>query len=382
VRRVAIFGSTGSVGRNALEVIEALPEALEVAVLGAARSVEDLARQAVKTRPAAIVVADPARASDLRAALPAELRSRVLAGEDGLREAASRYDVDVVLNAITGAAGLPVSLAAVGAGKMLALANKESMVAAGALLVAEAKRTGAAIVPVDSEHSALFQALKSGSAHEVRELILTASGGPFLRRPKEAFPSITKAEALAHPTWRMGPKISIDSATLMNKALEVVEARFLFDTPADAIRVVIHPQSIIHSMVAFRDGSVIAQMGLPDMRVPIQYALSYGERLPSSRPAFDAKAFSGLTFEEPDLDRFPGLELGFRAARAGGLAGAVLNAANERAVELFLREEIPFPEIVERVSETMADFRDPGEVSLEAVLQADRWAREEVGSTW
>jgi 1-deoxy-D-xylulose-5-phosphate reductoisomerase len=180
----------------------------------------------------------------------------------------------------------------------------------------------------------------------------------------------------------MGPKISVDSATLMNKALEVVEARFLFDTPAEAIRVVIHPQSIVHSMVAFRDGSVVAQMGLPDMRLPIQYALSYGERLHSDRTGFDPAAFSGLTFEEPDLERFPGLELGFRAARQGGLAGAVLNAANERAVELFLRDEIPFPEIVERVSEKMAEFRDPGDVSLGAVLQADRWAREEVGSTW
>jgi 1-deoxy-D-xylulose-5-phosphate reductoisomerase len=222
--------------------------------------------------------------------------------------------------------------------------------------------------------------MKAGRQHEVREMILTASGGPFRGRSKESFATVTKAEALNHPTWRMGPKISVDSATLMNKALEVVEARWLFDAPADSIRVVIHPQSIVHSMIVFRDGSVIAQMGPPDMRLPIQYALSYPDRLSSDLPAFDPRTFSGLTFEEPDLDRFPSLGLGFRAAREGGLLGSVLNAANERAVELFLQDEITFPEIYERVNEAMSDFRDPGEVTIEAILEADRWAREEVGS--
>jgi 1-deoxy-D-xylulose-5-phosphate reductoisomerase len=380
VRRVGIFGSTGSVGQNALRVVEALPEAFEVAVLAASRSVAELAAQAVRFRPAVVAIAVPALEAELKAALPPGLRERVVSGPEGLAEAAGRRDVDVVLNAITGAAGLPVSLAATAAGKRLALANKESMVAAGALLVSQAARTGAEIVPVDSEHSALHQALKSGRAHEVRELVLTASGGPFRSRSRESLASVTRAEALAHPTWRMGPKISVDSATLMNKALEVVEARWLFDTPAEKIRVVIHPQSIVHSMVVFRDGSVVAQMGPPDMRLPIQYALSYPDRLFSDRPAFDAKSFNGLTFEEPDLDRFPSLELGFRAAKSGGLLGTVLNAANERAVELFLAGEIAFPEIFERVSDTMADFRDGGEVTLESIAEADRWAREEVGS--
>lgn len=380
MRRVAIFGSTGSVGQNAIRVVEALPQAFKVSVLAAWRSSADVAQQAARLNPAMVVLAEAGRQSELRAALPSSYRGEVGSGLSALIDAATRPDVDVVLNAITGAAGLPVSLAAVSAGKMLALANKESMVAAGALLVAEAARTGAVIVPVDSEHSALHQALKAGSPQEVRELILTASGGPFRSRPKASFPAITKAEALNHPTWRMGPKISVDSATLMNKALEVVEARWLFDTPAGSIRVVIHPQSIVHSMVAFRDGSVIAQMGLPDMRVPIQYALSYPERLASDHPAFDPAAFSGLTFEQPDFDRFPSLELGFRAARNDGLLGSVLNAANERAVELFLQDEISFPEIFERVSEAMGDFRDNGEMTLDAIRDADRWAREEVGS--
>jgi 1-deoxy-D-xylulose-5-phosphate reductoisomerase len=380
VRRVAIFGSTGSVGRNAVRVVEALPQAFEVTVLAAFRSSADLAGQAARLRPRAVVLAEAGREAELSAALPAGFRGDVSAGIDAMVAAARRPDVDVVLNAITGAAGLPVSLAALSAGKMLALANKESMVAAGPLLVAEAARTGAVIVPVDSEHSALHQALRAGRREEVREMVLTASGGPFRGRPKSSFAEITKAEALNHPTWRMGPKISIDSATLMNKALEVVEARWLFDTPAESIRVVIHPQSIVHSMVVFRDGSVIAQMGPPDMRVPIQYALAYPDRLPSDLPAFDPRTFSGLTFEEPDFDRFPSLALGFRAAREGGLLGAVLNAANERAVELFLQGEISFPEIFERVGEAMSEFRDPGTLTLEAVLEADRWAREEVGS--
>jgi 1-deoxy-D-xylulose-5-phosphate reductoisomerase len=380
VRRVAIFGSTGSVGQNAVRVVEALPQAFEVTVLSAFRSSTELAKQAERLNPRTVVLAESGRAADLRAALPRSFRGEVGGGPEALVEAARRPDVDVVLNAITGAAGLPVSLAAVKAGKVLALANKESMVAAGALLVSEAARSGAVIVPVDSEHGALHQASRAGRPHEVKEMILTASGGPLRSLPKEAFPSVTKAQALNHPTWRMGPKISIDSATLMNKALEVVEARWLFDVPADAIRVVIHPQSIVHSMVVFRDGSVMAQMGPPDMRLPIQYALTYPDRLPSDLPAFDPRTFSGLTFEEPDHDRFPSLELGFRAARAGGLLGAVLNAANERAVELFLQDEITFPEIFERVSEAMAEFRDPGELTIDAILEADRWAREEVGS--
>jgi 1-deoxy-D-xylulose-5-phosphate reductoisomerase len=380
VRRVAIFGSTGSIGQNAVRVVEALPKAFEVTVLAAFRSSAELAKQAARLGPRCVVLGAAGPPSELESLLPPGFRGEIGTGPAALVEAARRPDVDVVLNAITGAAGLPVSLAAVSAGKILALANKESMVAAGPILVAEAARTGAMIVPVDSEHSALHQALRAGRHEEVRELILTASGGPFRTRPGGTFREITKAEALNHPTWRMGPKISIDSATLMNKALEVVEARWLFDFTAESIRVVIHPQSIVHSMVVFRDGSVIAQMGPPDMRIPIQYALSYPDRMPSEVGAFDPKTFSGLTFEEPDVARFPSLGLGFRAARAGGVLGAVLNAANERAVDRFLQGEISFPEIFERVNDAVSAFRDSGAPTLERVLEADRWAREEVGS--
>ncbi|HYC78614.1 MAG TPA: 1-deoxy-D-xylulose-5-phosphate reductoisomerase [Planctomycetota bacterium] len=379
-RRLALFGSTGSIGKNALRVVDDLAGVFEVAVLAAWRSVDALAEQAARLRPAVVAVGDPRLEDDLRRALPRDFRGDVRSGPAALAELALRDDVDCVLNAVTGAAGLPVTLAAVRAGKRLALANKESLVAAGPLVMAEAARSGAEIVPVDSEHSALFQALQAGRRDEVKKLILTGSGGPFRTRPRETFASVTRDEALKHPTWTMGPKITVDSATLMNKALEIVEARWLFDAPADQIDVVIHPQSIVHSMVLFQDGSVVAQMSRPDMRTAIQYALTWPRRLPSPLETYSVPAFANLTFEEPDVRKFPSLRFGRRAAVEGGLAGAVLNAANEKAVELFLEGRIAFPEIFERVERTLDRTPSGVATSLDDVLAADAWARAEAAA--
>lgn len=378
MQKVGIFGSTGSVGRQALDVVAAHPQHLRVSVLAAGSRFEELAAQARRFQAPAVAIADPDQELPLRRALGPGYPGQVLAGPRGLEEAASLPDMDCVLAAVTGIRGLPVTLAAVRAGKRLALANKESLVAAGPLVLRMAAASGAELIPVDSEHSALFQALQAGKREEVHKLVLTGSGGPFRERPRETWSSVTIEEALRHPNWDMGPKITVDSATMMNKALEIVEARFLFDIPADAIQVVIHPQSIVHSMVLFRDGSVIAQMGLPDMRHPIQYALTYPERLPVEQPVFEPAAFDGLHFERPDLESFPSIRLGFEAARRGGTAGAVLNAANESAVALFLDGSIPFPTIFELVEDVVR--RSPGgeATGLQAVMEADRWAREEV----
>ena len=378
MQRIAIFGSTGSIGTQALEVVRTHRDRMRATVLAAGSSVEKLAEQAREFRPAAVVIGEPEREAKLKAEL-ADLSSiEILSGPDGLVEAARRSDVDVVLAAMIGARGLPVSLAALEGGKRLALANKESMVAAGPLMNACAKGNGAEILPVDSEHSALHQALAGGRLDEVEKLILTASGGPFRTRPRDTWNEITIDEALKHPTWNMGPKITIDSATMMNKALEIVEARFLFDIPAERIQVVVHPQSMVHSMVLYRDGSVMAQLGLPDMRVPIQYALTYPARLPGPDPVFDPARYDGLRFSEPDLDRFPSLRFGFEAAEKGGVFGAVLNAANEQAVALFLDGKITFVEIFSRVEEVLSRCPEDGSVpDLGQVLEADRWAREE-----
>ena len=378
MNRVGVFGSTGSVGRQALDVIAAHPEHLQATVIAAGSSVAALAEQARSFRPAAVVIGDASLAGDLRSALGPTFHGEVLAGPEALAAAATREDVDTVLAAVTGIKGLALTLAGVRAGKRLALANKESLVAAGPLVMETARSSGAKIIPVDSEHNALFQALASGREEEVASLILTASGGPFRRRPRETWEAITVEEALAHPTWDMGRKISIDSATMMNKALEIVEAHYLFDAPADRIQVVIHPQSVVHSMVLFRDGSVIAQMSPPDMRGPIQHALTWPERLPSGPQAFDPSLFTGLTFEEPDLERFPSLRLGFEAARRGGLHGTVLNAANEEAVALFLGGRIPFVAIFSLVETVFERCSGTELTSLDSVMDADRWAREEI----
>lgn len=376
MKRVALFGSTGSIGTQALEVIDAHRDRFAVSALAAGRCSEAFLAQVDAWNPPLIALGIPEEARAFEAARP-NLKGRVHAGAEGLAAVAAAADVDIVLNGITGFAGLPVSLAAVDAGKRLALANKESLVTAGPLLMARAAASGADVIPVDSEHSAIFQCLRSGGAGEVERLILTASGGPFRTWDAARIAAAGVAEALNHPTWKMGPKISVDSATLMNKALEVVEARWIFDIPSDRIDVVVHPQSIVHSMVLFTDRSMIAQLGLPTMKVPIQYALTHPERAPASTATWDVAKFATLNFEEPRRDVFPALDLGMWAARDGGLLGTVLNAANESAVAAFLAGRLAFPDITRRVARTMERWRNDVPVTLDTVHAADAWAREE-----
>ena len=377
MRNVVVLGSTGSVGRSALDVIASFPDAFRVTGLSAFRSADLLVEQALQFRPARVTCIEDAargRVADLLDGNGID----VLGGTEGIDELVQAPETDVVLNSIVGMAGLQPALSALRAGKTLAVANKEPLVAAGPIMAREAAEHGATILPVDSEHSAIFQALRSGRADEVRRIILTASGGPFRTRPIDSFAGITLEEALQHPTWSMGPKITIDSATMMNKALEVIEAVSLFDVDIDRIKVVIHPQSIVHSMVEFHDGSVVAQMGRPDMRLPVLFALSWPDRLPWDGIQFDVADYATLTFEEPDPDRYPALDLGFRAAREGGIAGAVLNGANERAVEAFLDGKIPFTEIPRLCAHALDVHEKRESPSLDDVLAADRRARREV----
>ncbi len=377
MRRVAVLGSTGSVGRSALDVAAHL--GLPVTGLAARADWRALAEQAARFRPARAALADPAAADALQAALNGS-GTAVLRGPEGVLRIAAADDADVVLCAISGAACLGPVLDAAARGKTLALANKESMVMAGPILLEAARRSGARILPVDSEHSAIFQALQGGRREEVRRVFLTASGGPFARTPKEEFARITPEEALRHPTWTMGGKITIDSATMFNKALEIVEAKWLFGLEPSQIEVILHPQSIVHSMVEFVDGSVIAQMGVPDMRTPIQYAFTWPARAPGNVERLDLAAAGTLSFEAPDPEKFPSIRLGYRAAEAGGTMGAVLNAANEVAVELFVQRKIAFPRIFEIVRTVMDRHAVVPGPSLEDVLAADAWAREEARS--
>lgn len=369
---LSLLGSTGSVGRQALEVVAAEPERFEVTVLGAASSVDLLAAQAREFRPKAVVVADASKAKDLEGQVPPG--TEVLVGTEGLEQAARTGDV--VLNAVVGFAGLPVTLAALGAGKRLALANKESLIA-GAPVVQRARRTpGAEIVPVDSEHCALHQCLRAGRGpQEVSKLVLTASGGPFRGRAKADLQSVTVEEALAHPTWNMGPKITVDSSTLMNKGLEVIEAHELFDVGYDRIEVIIHPQSIVHSMVEFTDGAVVAQLSRPDMRLPIGYALGYPERLSRPYGAIDWATLRHLDFELPDREVFCCLQLAEQAGREGGLAPAWLNAGNEVAVAAFLDGRISWGSISAVVADTLDARDDAVARDSDDVVDADRKAR-------
>ncbi|MDR7523131.1 MAG: 1-deoxy-D-xylulose-5-phosphate reductoisomerase [Armatimonadota bacterium] len=371
--RLVVLGSTGSIGRAALEVAEGLGD-VEVMGLSARANVELLATQARRWRPRAVAILDPAAAARVQGDLPPGVR--LLVGADGLLALASMPEADVVLVALVGAAGLSPTLAALAAGHDVALANKEALVAGGALVTAARERSGARLLPVDSEHSAIFQCLAGQDRAAVRRLILTASGGPFLRRPLQDLRSATVEEALAHPTWNMGPKVTIDSATLMNKGLEIIEAHWLFGVAAAQIEVVIHPQSLVHSMVEFIDGSTIMQAGVPDMRGPIQYALTAPRRRPGPvRPLEWSRLH--LTFEQPDPERFPALALARRALELGGVAPAVLNAANEVAVVKFLQGTIRFPEIVETVAAVLERCEPRPADSLESVLDADAWARRE-----
>jgi 1-deoxy-D-xylulose-5-phosphate reductoisomerase len=375
MKALSILGSTGSIGRNALEIVRRFPDRFTVKALAARRSVTLLAEQIREFAPEAVALLDESAVRQLKPLLPAGGRTRVVCGADGYNAVAAWESTDVTLSAMVGAAGLLPTLAAIDSGKTIALANKETLVMAGAVVTARAAARGVAILPVDSEHSAIFQCLQGQRREDAVQLLLTASGGPFRKRAREEFAALTPADALRHPTWSMGAKITIDSATMMNKGLEVIEAQWLFGVPPEMIRVVVHPQSIIHSMVAFKDGSVIAQMGLPDMKAAIAYALSYPERLPLGQPPPSFASDMAMSFAEPDPEKFPCLALAAEACRRGGTLPAVLNAANEVAVHAFLEERAAFtaiPRIVQRTMDAHELSQDP---SLEAILSADRWAR-------
>jgi 1-deoxy-D-xylulose-5-phosphate reductoisomerase len=378
VKRLAILGSTGSVGEQTLAVAAAHPERYAVAALAAGRRIEKLADQVSRFRPQVVSVADGAGAEELRARLGGGVPCEIAVGAAGL-DAVATADADLVVAALVGAAGLRPTLAAIRAGRDIALANKEVLVMAGALVRREVSARGVALLPVDSEHSAIFQCLAGADANSIARLILTASGGPFRTWSQERIARASVEEALRHPNWDMGPKITIDSATLMNKGLEVIEARWLFDVGPERVEVVVHPQSIVHSLVEFRDTSVIAQLGLPDMRVPIAVALAHPDRLPLDLPRLDLAAVGRLDFETPDTKRFPCLELAYRALRGNESAPAVLNAANEVAVETFLAGGVPFPAIAAAngaVLDTFEKTEAGGAMrDLDDVIAADAWAR-------
>jgi 1-deoxy-D-xylulose-5-phosphate reductoisomerase len=382
VTNVAVLGSTGSIGASTLEVIAASDGKLRAWGLSAHSSADLLVRQACEHSPRRVVLTDPEAAEELDTGrLPAATSLGI--GPEAVERLAADAEVDVVVTAIVGSAGLRGTWAALEAGKTVALANKETLVVAGPLVSRLASRHGAQIVPVDSEHSAIFQALKAGRPEEVRRIVLTASGGPFRLHTREQMADVTVAETLAHPTWAMGPKITVDSATMMNKALEIIEARWLFDMPVDKIDVVVHPQSIVHSFVEYIDGAVLAQLSPPDMKLPIQYALSYPRRTAGVAEKLDWTSRMRLEFEPPDEERFPALALGREAARAGGTAGAVLNAANEAAVAAFLSGNLPFLEIVPWCRRVLAHHEFDPNPTLDRLMQLDRWARQEVTQgTW
>jgi 1-deoxy-D-xylulose-5-phosphate reductoisomerase len=384
MKQLAIIGSTGSIGVNTLKVVEHMDGRFGVFALAAHSSVERLAEQVQEFKPRVVSLTDNRKLDEFHR-LCGERGIRVpeiLSGEDGLRAIASASEVDIVVSGSVGAAGLLPTWTAVQAGKTVALANKESMVLAGELLSTTALKTGARIIPIDSEHSAIDQCLRAGQRHEVKRLILTASGGPFRNTPQEQLERVTIDDALNHPTWRMGRRITIDSATLMNKGLEVIEARWLFGIPEDRVDIMVHPQSIVHSMVEFTDGSVIAQLGSTDMRQPIQYALTYPDRFASCVPDLDWTAASRLEFMPPDRAKFPCVGLAYRAMEAGGTAPAALNAADEVAVQAFLDGRIRFTDIPRTIEATL-DANDArrgsGEITYENVMATDAWARQFAG---
>ena len=374
-QRLALLGATGSIGESTLEVVRHHPDRLAISTLGAlGRNPEALLALVREFRPRLLAVVDPTVARDLRPQLPPGVE--IAAGPESLIAAATHPEVDKVVAAIVGAAGLPPVAAALAAGKPVALANKESLVVAGRLLTDLARRTGAEIVPIDSEHVALHQALRAGSREEVRRLVLTASGGPFLHRDPTTFASIRREEALRHPTWSMGAKISIDSSTLINKGLELIEASHLFGIRPDAIDIVIHPRSLVHSLVEFCDGSWLAQLSVNDMIFPIQYALAYPERWPNEFPRLALAELGTLEFLPLDNRRFPAVELARAALAAGESAPAVLNAANEVAVHAFLDGEIGYPDIVATIAEVLASHHAEALADLDTALEWDRWGRQ------
>ncbi|RNI31155.1 1-deoxy-D-xylulose-5-phosphate reductoisomerase [Rufibacter latericius] len=374
-KRVAILGSTGSIGTQALEVIQAQPQAFEVEVLTAHSNANLLIAQAIAFQPNAVVITQEDLYEDVRDALET-YPIKVYAGMNAVNSVVQMDTVDIVLTAMVGYAGLQPTIKAIEAGKAIALANKETLVVAGQLITQLAREKGVNIYPVDSEHSAIFQCLAGEFHNPIEKIVLTASGGPFRGKDRSFLQTVTKAQALKHPNWEMGAKITIDSASLMNKGLEVIEAKWLFGLRNDQIEVVVHPQSIVHSLVQFEDGSLKAQMGLPDMKLPIQYALHYPHRLKSSFPRFNFLDYPQLTFEKPDLETFRNLSLAFEAMERGGNAPCILNAANEVAVAAFLREEVGFLEMSDLISDCLAKVAYIAEPSLDDFVQTDKEARQ------
>ena len=375
MKNVVLLGSTGSIGTSTVKVAEDLPDRIRLVGLAAGNNAELLLEQARKHRPEAISINHPEKARDLGKFFGAA--TQVYSGDEGLIKLATLPAADIVLIAIVGTAGLKPALAAIRAGKDIAIASKEILVMAGEIVMSEARKHGVRVLAVDSEHSAIFQCLDGKPSSSVRKLWLTASGGPFRTTPKEEFPNITVERALKHPSWVMGQKITIDSATLFNKGLEMIEARWLFDIGMERVGVLVHPQSIVHSMVEFVDGALLAQLSTPDMCLPIQYALTYPDRAPSERVQTNFAKLGSLTFEEPDAERFPALKLARRAGEVGGTLPAVLNAANEVAVEAFVNRKINFPQITETVRRTMDAHKVVLHPTLEQILEADAWARRE-----
>lgn len=374
MKNVVLLGSTGSIGTSTIKVAEDLPDRLRLTGLAAGNNARLLAEQALKHQPEAVCIQSEQSAAELKSVLGS--RARVYSGEQGLIELATLPSAHIVLIAIVGTAGLKPALAAIRAGKDIAVASKEILVMAGEIVMTEARKQGVRVLAVDSEHSAIFQCLEDKPCSSVRKLWLTASGGPFRNTPKAEFAGITVERALKHPSWVMGRKITIDSATLFNKGLEMIEARWLFNIEMDRVGVVVHPQSVVHSMVEFVDGSIISQMSTPDMCLPIQYALTYPERVASDRVQTDFAKIGSLTFEQPDEDRFPSLSLARRAGEIGGTLPAVLNAANEVAVDAFCAQTINFPGIWETVSRTMEAHDVVQHPCLDEILEADYWARQ------
>src|SRR5216110_4099705 len=378
-KRVVILGATGSIGESALKVARDIPERMEIVGLAANRNAEKLASAANETRAPAVCLVDEKNIDALQRAL--EYKPRIFAGDAGLREIACLSDADMVLVAMVGTAGLRPALAAMEAGKNLAVASKEILVMAGEIVMRKARDNSLQVLPVDSEHNAIFQCLEGKSSLDVRRIILTASGGPFRETPQKDFDSITPEQALKHPTWNMGPKITIDSATLFNKGLEMIEAHWLFGVEMKCVEVVIHPQSIVHSMVEFADGSTLAQLSYSDMCFPIQYAVTWPDRVPNTLPPLDFSTMRKLEFEIPRYNDFPALNLARKAGEIGGTLPAVMNAANEIAVAAFLDRQVPFPRIWQTVQEVMDQHTSVAHPDLDEILRADQWARAEAART-
>ena len=378
MRKIAVLGSTGSIGSSSLRVIGANPGRYKVVALSAGRNIDLLAKQIERFEPSWVAMLEEEAADTLRGRLKGHCKPEVFSGPEGFAHLATLKEVDTVISAIPGAAGLIPTYAAIKAGKDIALANKETMVMAGPLVMGEARARGVSIFPIDSEHSAILQCMQGHSKEDLRRVILTASGGPLREWPGEKMKSVTPGEALNHPNWNMGRKISIDSATLMNKGLEAIEAKWLFDLRIDQIGILIHPESIVHSMVEYRDGSIIAQLGIPDMVTPISYALSYPRHIETSLPPLRLEEIGTLSFMKPDVERFKCLELALRAAEVGDSMPAVLNGANEVAVDLFLKGNIGFLEIPDLIEKTMNAHRSFPVDSIDQVMEVDAWARKTV----